>query len=55
MFWIFLFMAGTFVIWPREVDGAGVVQTFGLRWFAFAILVVAFFNSLRYSARLESC
>jgi len=35
-------MAGTFVIWPREVDGAGVVQTFGLRWFAFAILVAAF-------------
>lgn len=42
MFWIFLFAAGTFVIWTREVDGAGAVQTPGLRWFAFVLLVVAF-------------
>ncbi|MEH6965821.1 DUF3923 family protein [Priestia megaterium] len=39
--WIILFAVGTAVIWTREVDGAGVTQTPGLKLFAFIVLLIA--------------
>ncbi|WP_240378238.1 DUF3923 family protein [Bacillus piscicola] len=40
--WILLFAAGSFVVWTREVDGAGVTQTPELKLIAFIVLLVAF-------------
>ena len=40
--WIVLFAAGSFVVWTREVDGAGVTQTPELKLVAFIVLLVAF-------------
>lgn len=40
--WLVLFALGSFVIWTREVDGAGVTQTPELRWVAFIVLLIAF-------------
>jgi len=42
MLWVVLFGAGTFVVWTREVDGAGVTQTPELKLVAFIVLLVAF-------------
>ncbi|HLQ98558.1 MAG TPA: DUF3923 family protein [Candidatus Dormibacteraeota bacterium] len=42
MIWIVFFAAGTFVVWTREVDGAGVTQTPELKLVAFIVLLVAF-------------
>jgi len=42
LFWIVLFIAGTIVVFTREVDGAGVTQTPELKWIAFIVLLVAF-------------
>lgn len=40
--WITLFAGGTFVVWTREVDGAGVTQTPALKLVAFIFLLMAF-------------
>lgn len=40
--WFVLFAVGSFVVWTREVDGAGVTQTFELKLVAFTVLLVAF-------------
>jgi len=40
--WIFLFVVGAFVVWTREVDGAGVNQTPELKLMAFIVLLAAF-------------
>ncbi|WP_019392723.1 DUF3923 family protein [Priestia filamentosa] len=40
--WITLFAGGTFVVWTREVDGAGVTQTPALKLVAFIFLLIAF-------------
>jgi len=40
--WIFLFVVGTFVVWTREVDGAGVNQTPELKLVAFIVQLAAF-------------
>ncbi|WP_404900526.1 DUF3923 family protein [Priestia filamentosa] len=40
--WITLFAVGTFVVWTREVDGAGVTQTPALKLVAFIFLLMAF-------------
>jgi len=42
LFWIVLFIAGTIVVFTREVDGAGVTQTPELKWISFIVLLVAF-------------
>lgn len=39
--WIALFAIGTFVVWTREVDGAGVTQTPELKLVAFIVLLIA--------------
>ncbi|MCY9020841.1 DUF3923 family protein [Priestia megaterium] len=40
--WIILFAVGTSVVWTREVDGAGVIQTPQLKLLAFIVLLIAF-------------
>jgi hypothetical protein len=40
--WIMLFAVGTFVVWTRKIDGAGVTQTPALKLLAFIILLMAF-------------
>ncbi|GAQ17602.1 membrane protein [Oceanobacillus picturae] len=40
--WIALFAIGTFIVWTREVDGAGVTQTPELKLVAFIVLLIAF-------------
>lgn len=40
--WMILFVAGTVIVWIREVDGAGVTQTPELKLIAFIVLLVAF-------------
>ncbi|MGM8366669.1 DUF3923 family protein [Virgibacillus sp. W0181] len=35
-------IAGSFVVWIREVDGAGVTQTFELKLVAFIVLLATF-------------
>ncbi|CDO03645.1 hypothetical protein BN988_02163 [Oceanobacillus picturae] len=40
--WIALFAIGTFVVWTREVDGAGVTQSPELKLVAFIVLLIAF-------------
>ncbi|WP_068677795.1 DUF3923 family protein [Oceanobacillus sp. Castelsardo] len=40
--WIVLFAAGSFVVWTREVDGAGVTQTPELKLVSFIVLLIAF-------------
>lgn len=40
--WIVLFLAGTIIIWTREVDAAGVTQTPELKLVAFIVLLIAF-------------
>ncbi|HLR66683.1 MAG TPA: DUF3923 family protein [Virgibacillus sp.] len=42
LFWIVFFIAGTIVVFTREVDGAGVTQTPELKWISFIVLLVAF-------------
>lgn len=40
--WMVLFAIGSYVVWTREVDGAGVPQTPELKLIAFIVLLVAF-------------
>lgn len=40
--WLILFAGVSLVIWLRDVDGAGVPQTWELRLLAFSILLIAF-------------
>lgn len=40
--WMILFVAGTVIVWIREVDGAGVTQMPELKLIAFIVLLVAF-------------
>lgn len=40
--WIIFFAVGTAVVWTREVDGAGVTQTYELKFMAFIVLLIAF-------------
>lgn len=42
LFWIVFFIAGTIVVFTREVDGAGVTQIPELKWISFIVLLVAF-------------
>ncbi|MGG2089191.1 DUF3923 family protein [Priestia aryabhattai] len=42
MIWIILFVAGTVIVWTREVDGASVTQTPQLKLLAFTVLLIAF-------------
>ncbi|MFA1819732.1 DUF3923 family protein [Virgibacillus oceani] len=41
IFWIIIFAIGSAIIWLREVDGAGVVQTPELKLVAFIVLLIA--------------
>lgn len=40
--WFILFVLGTVIVWMREVDGAGVIQTPMLKLIAFLVLLIAF-------------
>lgn len=42
LIWLILFAAGSLVIWIRDIDGAGVTQTWELRLLAFGVLLIAF-------------
>ena len=41
-FWVILFVIGTAIVWFREVDGAGAIQTPELKLVAFIVLLIAF-------------
>ncbi|EGQ3940679.1 DUF3923 domain-containing protein [Staphylococcus pseudintermedius] len=41
-FWLAIFLVGSIFIWTREVDAAGVNQTFDAKLAAFIVLLVAF-------------
>lgn len=41
-FWAVIFTAGTAVIWLRDVDGAGAIQTLEAKLAAFIVLLIAF-------------
>ncbi|MGE6589606.1 DUF3923 family protein [Bacillus mycoides] len=42
IFWITIFGILAAIIWPREVDGAGVTQTPKLKLVAFIVLLIVF-------------
>jgi ABC-type multidrug transport system fused ATPase/permease subunit len=42
IFWVVIFAVGTAFVWLREVDGAGVTQTFEGKLAAFIVLLIAF-------------
>ena len=42
IFWFILFLIGSAVVWLREVDGTGAVQTVALKLLAFLVVVIAF-------------
>ncbi|WP_164219271.1 DUF3923 family protein [Virgibacillus sp. YIM 98842] len=42
IFWFVMFVLGSAIIWLREVDGTGAVQTPELRLIAFVILLIGF-------------